>query len=700
MTECIAMESSMPSRQHDSSSACRRNMHKLCATALLAILLVVFCWGVGAATRPTSTCHGDMCDVLDAETHFLQVDFWAKDIVAPVSAAYMLVFVVGNFLHVSHLTFLPESLATVFVGMVLGWGMHWGMGAEFASEKLEGFINSMILNLFLLPSIIFESGWSLRRRDFISQLAYIVIFAVGGTTISMVAVGSLILYFGDQYQITHPRTALCFASLISAVDPVATLATFAHLNVDPLLNILVFGESVINDAVAIVLFDVLNDDKVMGKPGSPFPDTMRLAASITKGVCILMFGSMALAAALCFVYVLVLRFGKMWYSPAFQILFIFVSCFFSYSVAQSVGLSGIVTVLFNSVFMSTYARPHLSSEGALLASFLLKQMATLADTAVFLFVGVSVVFVNDFGLTFAVYLMPFCLIGRAAAIFPLGLLVNFIKGLVARRLPAEQKLVLTPRHMVMMWHAGLRGGIALSLVLDLGDWVDALDGQGTKSLLRNATFLLIGVFLLVFGGSTEAMLNWLGLPMGDSVDKDALFYEEGDKTSLTYAFFSRINRKFIMSLLVGSERMVQQSDGVPSIAATVVEEPVRRSDAVRSPGVMAVVMQQAEQIENEIAAVEAGANWNGSVYSRRSKQYDAAERTELHGLFGTDDPARMETMEAMRRATVMPTETFDEDALSVTSDSSSSSRRSSIYEQDYPSRPQANGCSYVRVCCS
>lgn len=44
-----------------------------------------------------------------------------------------------------------------------------------------------------------------------------------------------------------------FGSLISAVDPVATLAIFHALNVDPTLNMLVFGESVLNDAVSIVL---------------------------------------------------------------------------------------------------------------------------------------------------------------------------------------------------------------------------------------------------------------------------------------------------------------------------------------------------------------------------------------------------------------------------------------------------------------
>ena len=37
------------------------------------------------------------------------------------------------------------------------------------------------------------------------------------------------------------------------VDPVATLAIFNALDIDPILNMLVFGESILNDAVAIVL---------------------------------------------------------------------------------------------------------------------------------------------------------------------------------------------------------------------------------------------------------------------------------------------------------------------------------------------------------------------------------------------------------------------------------------------------------------
>ena len=62
----------------------------------------------------------------------------------------------------------------------------------------------------------------------------------------------LILQAGVAYELKLVES-FAFGSLISAVDPVATLAIFSALDVHPLLNMLVFGESILNDAVSIVL---------------------------------------------------------------------------------------------------------------------------------------------------------------------------------------------------------------------------------------------------------------------------------------------------------------------------------------------------------------------------------------------------------------------------------------------------------------
>ncbi len=62
-----------------------------------------------------------------------------------------------------------------------------------------------------------------------------------------------ILFQADVVYRLSVVESFAFGSLISAVDPVATLAIFQALDVDQILYMLVFGESVLNDAVAIVL---------------------------------------------------------------------------------------------------------------------------------------------------------------------------------------------------------------------------------------------------------------------------------------------------------------------------------------------------------------------------------------------------------------------------------------------------------------
>lgn len=108
----------------------------------------------------------------------------------------------------------------------------------------------------LLPPIIFNSGYSMKRRYFFQNFTSILTFAIIGTFISTLLVGMSLYMIGQMQWTIELSLAECltFGALISATDPVSTLAIFQQLRVDPQLFYLVFGESVLNDAVAIVLF--------------------------------------------------------------------------------------------------------------------------------------------------------------------------------------------------------------------------------------------------------------------------------------------------------------------------------------------------------------------------------------------------------------------------------------------------------------
>merc|ERR1719238_2688991 len=88
--------------------------------------------------------------------------------------------------------------------------------------------------------------------------------------------------------------------------------------------------------------------------------------------------------------------------------------------------------MFAALLMGIYMRPHLSAEGSLLATFFVKQLAVLADAAVCLLIGVSVVQLTTKGWYFGLWVMLFCLIGRFTSVYPVAFLVNNIKATVGR----------------------------------------------------------------------------------------------------------------------------------------------------------------------------------------------------------------------------------------------------------------------------
>merc|ERR1719191_204303 len=108
---------------------------------------------------------------------------------------------------------------------------------------------------------------------------------------------------------------------------------------------------------------------------------------------------------------------------------------------------------------------------------------------------------------------------------------------------------LSGKHLFMMWHAGLRGGIALVLSLELGPWVDEIDGPGTRQMLQTATFLLICAFLVVFGGSTTPFLRALKIPHGEEQPPDVL--SKTENYGALRGFMQWVDQAVLGPLLIG-----------------------------------------------------------------------------------------------------------------------------------------------------
>lgn len=290
---------------------------------------------------------GNWTEVPEEETERKHV--LSKLVVVPLSGVLLITFTVANLMEKFEIAAIPESAIIIVIGVILGQILQQYAHFDFfESDEAYSRMNSTILNLLLLPIIIFSSSWSLRRQDFFSQFPYILLFAIAGVALSTVVVGFLIYWTGSLglHSVKKLRTAFAFASLISATDPVSTLSTYAKLKVDPLLNILVFGESTINDAVAIVLFNVFNSDSFMVDKHKKPLESWEMMFSVLWGIVKIFCGSSFIGVASGCFYSLIAHAADMRRNKKGQILVIFVSCYLTYAVAETCGMSGIIANMF------------------------------------------------------------------------------------------------------------------------------------------------------------------------------------------------------------------------------------------------------------------------------------------------------------------------------------------------------------------
>ena len=135
-----------------------------------------------------------------------------------------------------------------------GGGHHGGpawLQALLAIGSLE--ITADVILFVFLPALVFESALSLDVRKLWNDIAPILFLAAIGVLISTMVIGSVMAGYTGQALIL----CLLLGAVVSATDPVAVIALFKDLGAPKRLTILVEGESLFNDATAIVASTIL-----------------------------------------------------------------------------------------------------------------------------------------------------------------------------------------------------------------------------------------------------------------------------------------------------------------------------------------------------------------------------------------------------------------------------------------------------------
>ncbi|KAL6444192.1 hypothetical protein ACFW04_001847 [Cataglyphis niger] len=340
----------------------------------------------------------------------------------------------------------PESCLLIAVGVIIGLLLFQASSVHVSPLTPDTFF------LYMLPPIILDAGYFMPNRLFFDHLGTILLFAVLGTIFNTMSIGASLWLLGKS-GIFNCETPILdmflFSALISAVDPVAVLAVFEEIHVNEILYIVVFGESLLNDAVTVVLYHMFETYSEMGTSRIIYTDVLAGLASFL----VVAIGGVFIGIVWGFATGFVTRFT--YQVRVIEPIFIFVMAYLAYLSAEIFHLSGILAITFCGITMKNYVEANISHKSHTTVKYTMKMLSSSSETIIFMFLGVATVNnTHNWNTWFIVMTILFCSIYRAVGVIVLTALANQFR---LHKLDKVEKFVMS--------YGGLRGAVAFALVL-------------------------------------------------------------------------------------------------------------------------------------------------------------------------------------------------------------------------------------------
>uniref|UniRef100_A0A8C1TGL4 Sodium/hydrogen exchanger n=1 Tax=Cyprinus carpio TaxID=7962 RepID=A0A8C1TGL4_CYPCA len=382
---------------------------------------------------------------------------------------------------------IPESGLLIILGFILG-GIIWG------ADKAQTF-KLIPVNFFyyLLPQIVLDASYCMPNKLFFSNLGAILIHAIIGTCWNAATVGTALwaCYEGGAMGTLNigPLQFLLFGALISAVDPVAVIAVFEEVHVNEVLYILVFGESLLNDGVTVVLYNVF--DAFVSLGGLKIN-----AAEIVKGIVsffVVAFGGSFLGVVFAILISMLTRVTKN--VQVIEAGFIIVLGYLSYLTAEMLSLSAILSITFCGVCCQKYINANMDEKSVTTLRYTLKVMANGSETMIFVFLGVSAIDKNIWvwNTGFILLTIFFVVVFRFIGVFFLNWVLN-----QSRLIPID----ITDQFV--MAYGGLRGAVAYGLAALLDE-----KKIPEKNLMLGTTLIVVYFTVILQGITMKPLVQWL-----------------------------------------------------------------------------------------------------------------------------------------------------------------------------------------------
>ncbi|WP_019508130.1 sodium:proton antiporter [Pleurocapsa sp. PCC 7319] len=387
---------------------------------------------------------------------------------------------------------LSVSLSVATVSRIFSWFRQIpytlllvivGLGLAFVDIRLVNLSPELILEIFL-PPLLFEAAWNIRWRSLKDSLLPVSLFAIIGVVISVVGIAFPLSHFTDL----SLATALLVGASLSATDPVSVVALFRELGASKRLTIVMEGESLFNDGVAVVAFLLLVDIAIGGGDFAISSIVIRFLTFVGIGLGI---GS-------------IIGFGISYLTQRFDLPLVeqsltLVSAYGTYLITEELGGSGVIGVVTVGIILGNFgSRIGMNPRTRLLVSEFWDFLAFFVNSIVFLLIGDQINFASlQKNIDLIIVAIATVLVTRAIVIFGLGNLSNLLS-----------KTQLNLREQTVLWWGGLRGSVSIAIALSV-----PIIFTGRQEII-NTVFGVVLFTLLVQGLTTKWLLKSLDL-IGD-----------------------------------------------------------------------------------------------------------------------------------------------------------------------------------------
>ncbi|XP_073136608.1 sodium/hydrogen exchanger 1-like isoform X1 [Henckelia pumila] len=452
--------------------------------------------------------------------------------------------VIGHLLEENR--WMNESITTLIIGLCTGAVILLISGGT--SSRLMVFSEDLFF-IYLLPPIIFNAGFQVKKKQFFRNFMTIMLFGAVGTLISFIIISLGAIAIFQKMDIgLGVGDYLAIGAIFAATDSVCTLQV---LNQDetPLLYSLVFGEGVVNDATSVVLFNAVQNFDL-----THFSSIEALNLIGNFFYLFLTSTILGVAVGLLSAYVIKkLYFGR--HSTDREVAVMMLMAYLSYMLAELFYLSGILTVFFCGIVMSHYTWHNVTENSRVTTKHTFATLSFLAEVFIFLYVGMDALDIEKWNVvsdspktsvSVSATLLGLTLLGRAAFVFPLSFLSNLTKKSPFEKIGFKQQITI--------WWAGLmRGAVSMALAYNqfTRDGHTQLRGN---AILITSTITVVLFSTVVFGLMTKPLVKFL-MPQSKPLSRSI-----SSQQSLTLPLLSQDS---ITDLFIGNG---QSSEGGQNVA--------------------------------------------------------------------------------------------------------------------------------------